>query len=104
MTDGHTVQIAMFLIAQSLILIGVIVGAYVKIVVSVERIRADNNQNHAESLTKFNHLDVVTKSLKDDHGGLANKVDGISRAVAKLEGEVHALHLRRFRVREEDTG
>lgn len=58
----------MFLIAQSVIIVGAIVLAYIRTAVAIAVLKTD------------------TKQLKGDHATLVSKVDGISRAVGRLEG------------------
>jgi len=58
----------MFLIAQSVVIVGAILLAYIRTAVAIAVLKSD------------------TKQLKADHGTLVGKVDGISRAVARLEG------------------
>ena len=65
-------DMAMFLIAQSVIIIGAIVATYVRTSVSIAVLQSN------------------TEDLKKDHSGLSAKVDGISRAVGRLEGKVHS--------------
>lgn len=61
-------DLAIFLVAQSVIIIGAIVTVYVRIAVSLAVLKAD------------------TKTLKTEHIALSSKVSGISRAVGRLEG------------------
>lgn len=65
-------ETALFLIAQSVIIIGAIVTAYVRLSVAIAVLQHN------------------TQDLKADHGQLSKKVDGISRAVARLEGRAEA--------------
>ena len=62
MSENFTI----FLIAQSLIIVGAILAAYVRTAVAVARVQ------------------INTELLKEDHGDLSKKVDGISRAVSRL--------------------
>lgn len=68
----------LFLIAQSLIIIGVIVSAFIKTQTDLAALR----------------VEVATVKedigqLKTDHGNFGNKLDGISRHVAYLEGRAN---------------
>jgi hypothetical protein len=60
----------MFLIAQSVVIVGAILLAYIRTAVAIAVLKSD------------------TKQLKADHSTLVEKVDGISRAVGRLEGSV----------------
>lgn len=83
-------DIVFFFVAQSLIIIGAIVAAYVRTQVAIERVRGENNQNHIEALTKIDGIEKNTEGLSRDHGNLAGQVRGISRGLARLEGHVNA--------------
>jgi len=58
----------MFLIAQSVVIVGAILIAYIRTAVAIAVLKSN------------------TADLKKDHATLVGKVDGISRAVARLEG------------------
>lgn len=70
-----TESILLFLLAQSLIIIGSILTAYVKTKVDIAELRL---------LTEQTLMRV--QGLKIDHEALGKKVDGISRNVGILEG------------------
>lgn len=61
-------EMTIWLIGQTIIIVLAIFGAYVKLAVGVARV------------------DANTETLKEDHGRLAIQVQGISRAVGRLEG------------------
>lgn len=67
---------ALWIIGQTVIIVLAIFGAFVR---SRERL--------TQVETSLHHIEVNTDRLKDDHNGLSDKVDGISRAVARLEGK-----------------
>lgn len=60
----------MFLIAQSLILILAVLGAYIGTVRSIAK------------------LEVKVDTLSTDHAGLKTKLDGVSRHLSELTGYV----------------
>lgn len=62
-------EITIWLIGQTIIIVLAIFGAYVRMAVNVARVEAN------------------TETLKGDHGRLAVQVQGISRAVGRLEGQ-----------------
>lgn len=70
-----TMEMVIFLIGQSIVIVGAIIAAYVRTRVSIAKLEVglDNVQEH-------------TKTLKSDHAELYRKVDGISRNLARLEG------------------
>lgn len=68
---------ALWIIGQTLIIVLAILGAFVR---SRERL--------AKVETSLHHIEVNTERLKDDHNDLARKVDGVSRALAKIEGKM----------------
>ncbi len=70
-----TMEIAIFLIVQSLIILGALAMAYVKVKVSIAHLQSD-----------VVHLGDITEARGEDHKALTEKVDGISRTVARLEG------------------
>lgn len=63
-----------FLIAQSLIIVGAVVATYIRITIGLAVLRSN------------------TESLEAGHARLSTKVDGISRAVGRLEGKASAHH------------
>lgn len=67
--------IILFLAAQFITLIGAILTSHIK-----------SKMNFAELKTQTSHLLVAVDSLKTDHGSLSDKVDGVSRHVAIIEG------------------
>ena len=69
----------LFLIAQSVIIIGAIVTTYVRTAVAI-----------AELKIRAQQIELNTDALKADHTKLAGKVDGVSRAVSRMEGRYQA--------------
>ena len=67
-------EIAIFFIGQSIILLTAMVTAYVKIQVAIATLQTD-----------VGHIHTVTDGLKVDHTTLRDKVDGISRHVERLD-------------------
>jgi hypothetical protein len=61
-------EFSLFLIAQSVIIIGAIVTAYIRTFSAIAVLQSGQND------------------LKEDHTRLTNKVDGISRTVGQIEG------------------
>jgi hypothetical protein len=66
-----------WIIGQTIIIVLAILGAFVR---SRERL--------TQVETSLRHIEVNTDRLKDDHNNLADKVDGISRHVAIIEGKL----------------
>lgn len=60
-------DVVLFLIGQSVIIVGAILLAYIRTVVKLAVVESN------------------TELMRIDHGQLSIKVDGISRAVARLE-------------------
>jgi len=67
-------DLLIFFIAQSVIIIGAMLTAYVKIRIAIATLQTD-----------VKHITRNTDQLKADHVTLSNKVSGISRHVAKIE-------------------
>lgn len=69
----------LFFISQSVIIVGAILLAYIRTHVAIARLQEQTGT-----------IRDNTRGLKEDHYVLAEKVDGISRAVAELKGRVNA--------------
>ncbi len=70
-------NIVLFFLGQSVIIIGAILLAYVRTQVAIAHLQ------EGVAAVRAN-----TVELKNDHSDLVQKVDGISIAVAKLQGHV----------------
>ncbi len=70
-----TMEIAIFLVLQSLVILGALAMAYVKVKVSIAHLQRD-----------VVHLGEIAEHRGENHKTLTEKVDGISRTVARLEG------------------
>ncbi len=88
--NSYMMEIVIFFVTQSIIIIGFIVGAYVRTQVAIERVRGENNSNHVAAMTRIDEVKENTRGLKSDHGSLAGQVGGIARGLARLEGHVYA--------------
>ncbi len=64
-----------YLIGQSVVIIGAMVYAYVKMQISIAHLQSD-----------VGHLGDVGELRAEAQKDLTDKVDGISRSVARLEG------------------
>ena len=78
--DEHTTNIVLFLIGQSVVIIGALIVAHVRTQVAIAKVTAE-----------VKAVQGTTKELKNDHGNLSEQVGGISRSLARLEGHVNAL-------------
>lgn len=67
-------ELVVFFIAQSVVILGAIVAAYVKIQIALAQLQMD-----------VKHIHNTTDQLKADHEKLGDKVDGISRHVERLD-------------------
>lgn len=70
-----TAELWIAIIAQTIIIVGAVLAAYV---------RQERRMTRLEG--KVDHLETVESSRDDDMTRLENQVQGISRAVARLEG------------------
>lgn len=72
------------LLLQTVVIVGAIVSAFVKTktrnVATDAAIKAVN--------VRCSHIEKNTEDLKEDHNGLSKKVDGISRHVSRIEGQL----------------
>lgn len=71
-------NVILFLIGQSVVIVGSIVVAYVKTAVAIAELKI-----HTQA------TQIQTQGLSKDHGNLARQVNGISRSLARLEGAAH---------------
>ena len=69
-------EIVLFFIVQSIIILGALITSYVKIQIAIAKLQ-----------TNVLHIHECTDQLKADHSRLRDKVNGISRSVAKLEAK-----------------
>ena len=74
-------DIILFFIAQSIIIIGAIVAAYVRTQVAIAKLGIEVKNVYS-----------MTQSLKNDHGGLADQVGHVALGLATLKGFVYATH------------
>lgn len=72
-------EIILFFVAQSVIIIGAIVAAHIRMRVEL-----------AKLAIQVKIVQEMATSLKGDHGLLSSRVGGISRSLARLEGFVNA--------------
>lgn len=79
MEDG-TLQLVLFLVTQSIVIVGAVIVAYVKIHVTITEIRIAMNLN-------IKHINDRLDGLKLDHGDLTKKVDQINAALHEMTGE-----------------
>lgn len=72
-------EAVMWLIGQTIVLAIIIVGAFV---------RSTNRVTKLETAVSYSqlNLDARIAELRNQHVSLAEKVDGISRSLARLEG------------------
>ena len=70
-------QFFMWLIAETILVVGAVVVSHVRTQVRLAKLEL-----------QCEHINDNTEGLKDDHDRLAAKVDGISRHVAMLEGKL----------------
>ncbi len=72
-------EMTVFFIAQSVIIVGAILTAYIRTQVAIARLQII-----------VGNVEMTTTSLKGDHRHLAGQVGGISRGLSRLEGYVNA--------------
>jgi len=76
-------DLVIFFLGQSVIILGAIVATYVKIKTSITTLDVE-----------VKNVKCNTSGLRADHVKLSEKVDGVSRHVAKLDGRCLAVHHR----------
>jgi hypothetical protein len=72
-------EFGMFLIAQSIVIVGALVSGYVGLRIQITRLQS-NDEYFMKEVTE----------LKDGHKTINTKVDGISRHVAQIRGVLEA--------------
>jgi len=79
--SGVDWNFVIFLITQSVVIVGTILTAYLNLKIAIAKLELG-----------FQHVDEFTmemkKELKGDHEKLVRKVDGISKHVANIEGQL----------------
>jgi len=81
MEQSFLFELVVFLIGQSVVIIGAIVTTFVRTQTSIARLEVE-----------VTNVQDNTHGLRQDHKDLAVKVDGVSRHVAKLDGRCLAVH------------
>ena len=76
---GGLSESAMWVIGQTIVLLIVIIGAAVRHIGRLSAVETKVDMSHK-------HIDTRINDLRDDHGGLAKQVLGISRSLARIEG------------------
>ena len=74
-------DLVIFFLGQSVVILGAIVATYVKIKTSITTLEVE-----------VKNVKCNTHGLRSDHVKLSEKVDGVSRHVAKLDGRCLAVH------------
>ena len=76
--DFIPIEWIIFLLGQSLIIVGAVAVSYIRTQIAIAKLQMQGN-GLVQSLTE----------LKGDHRTLSGKVDGISRGLARIQGEHH---------------
>jgi len=74
------IEIALFFIVQSVIIIGAILTGYIKLRVALNTCEVG-----------MEHINDTTTRIEEDAKLLTKKVDGISSHVSKIEGKLNSL-------------
>jgi len=75
--DHMIMEIAVFFVAQSVIIIGAMLTAYIKLRVAL-----------AKCEIGVQHVEATTTRIEANHKDLSEKVDGISHHVSAIEGKL----------------